>query len=91
MCVGQADIGQVDQGVEGAEAERAVGLFDRDRVVTLPGAHERTETGRERQRTRERERPIECGERGFIIAPANGDDKASNSKRGCIIAAFCDR
>ena len=32
MCVGQADIRQIYQGIEGAEAERAVGLLDRDPI-----------------------------------------------------------
>jgi len=29
MCIGQADIGQVYQGIEGAETERPVGLLRR--------------------------------------------------------------
>ena len=39
MCVGQADIRQIYQGIEGAEAERAVGLLDRD-----PFSHEQPAT-----------------------------------------------
>jgi len=33
MCVGQAAIGQIYQGIEGAEAERSVSLLDCDCVV----------------------------------------------------------
>src|SRR6516162_6786022 len=91
MCVGQADIGQEYQGIEGAEAERAVGLLDRDRVVALPGAYDRTVAEREGRRTRERKRPIECGERGFIVVPGNGDDKAGGGKCRRIVAAGSDR
>src|SRR5262249_15884036 len=36
----QADIGQVYQGIEGAEADRPFSMLDRDRVVALPGAHD---------------------------------------------------
>ena len=35
MGVGQTDIRQPYIWIEGAEAERPVGLFDRDRVVTF--------------------------------------------------------
>src|SRR5206468_528651 len=91
MSVSQADIGQDYQGIEGAEAERAVGLLDRDRVIAFPGAHDRAEAERESRRTGKRERPVECGERGFIIASADGDDKAGSGERGRIIAAAGDR
>ena len=91
MCIGEADIGQLYQGVEGAEAKRTVGLLDCDRVVALPGAHDRTETERECRRTGERERSVECGERGFIITPANGDDKSRGGKRRRVVTAGGDR
>ena len=32
ICLGQADIRQIYQGIEGAEAEPAVGLLDRDPI-----------------------------------------------------------
>src|ERR1700730_19251805 len=91
MCVGQTDIGRVYPGIEGAEAERAVGLLDRDRIVVLPSAYDRTVTEREGRRTEERERPIECGECSLKVVPGNGDHKAGSGKRGRIVDAGSDR
>src|SRR5690348_16618972 len=87
MCVSQAHIGQVSLRIEGAEADRPLSMLHRDRVVAVPGAHDRTETERESRRTGERERPVERGEGGLIVSPANGDDKAGCGESRRIVAA----
>lgn len=91
MCVGQAEVRNVNQGIERAKANRAIGMLDRDRFVAHPRMYDRTEAERKRRRTGERERPVECAERCFVFSASRRNDKASNRERDRIVAALRHR